>query len=154
MLSSVLSCNPAKLFMWRNYNYRRSSRSRYDGDFRSKVRWLKGRRSAPHLVFPPILPSFRRLLIIAASFMSIGETSHTYICTHLNAQVREAIRATTAAPTYFYPLVKEGLVHSDGALLANNPTAIAIHEAKVRGDMGVMMHALLREGPTRPCETE
>lgn len=47
------------------------------------------------------------------------------------SQVREAIRATTAAPTYFYPLVRGGMVHSDGALLANNPTAIAIHEAKV-----------------------
>jgi calcium-independent phospholipase A2-gamma len=46
--------------------------------------------------------------------------------------VREAVRATTAAPTYFYPLVKGGMVHSDGALLANNPTAIAIHEAKVQ----------------------
>jgi hypothetical protein len=31
VLSSVLSCNPAKLFMWRNYNYRsRAQRSRYD----------------------------------------------------------------------------------------------------------------------------
>jgi hypothetical protein len=30
VLSSVLSCNPAKLFMWRNYNYRsRTQRSRY-----------------------------------------------------------------------------------------------------------------------------
>ncbi|KAM3567658.1 hypothetical protein VYU27_010201, partial [Nannochloropsis oceanica] len=36
VLSSVLSCNPAKLFMWRNYNYRRAQRSRYEGDFRAK----------------------------------------------------------------------------------------------------------------------
>jgi len=81
VLSSVLSCNPAKLFMWRNYNYRREHRSRYEGDFR--------------------------------------------------AAFRDALRATTAAPTYFYPLVRAGQVHSDGALLANNPTAIAIHEAKI-----------------------
>lgn len=47
--------------------------------------------------------------------------------------MRDAVRATTAAPTYFYPLVQGSLVHSDGALLANNPTAIAIHEAKVLG---------------------
>ena len=51
--------------------------------------------------------------------------------------MREAIRATTAAPTYFYPLVRRGMVHSDGALLANNPTAIAIHEAKVRPSVRV-----------------
>jgi patatin-like phospholipase/acyl hydrolase len=55
VLSSVLSCSPAKLYMWRNYNYNRGQRSRYEGDFRLKV--------------------------------------------------REAVRATTAAPTYFYPLV-------------------------------------------------
>lgn len=40
VLSSVLSCNPAKLYMWRNYNYntRRFQRSRYEGDFRPRVR--------------------------------------------------------------------------------------------------------------------
>lgn len=81
VLSSILSCNPAKLFMWRNYNYRREQRSRYEGDFRGGI--------------------------------------------------RDALRATTAAPTYFYPLVRQGMVHSDGALLANNPTSIAIHEAKI-----------------------
>jgi calcium-independent phospholipase A2-gamma len=27
--------------------------------------------------------------------------------------------------------VKDGMVHSDGALMANNPAAVAIHEAKI-----------------------
>lgn len=29
VLSSVLSCNPAKIFMWRNYNYQKHMKSRW-----------------------------------------------------------------------------------------------------------------------------
>lgn len=46
-------------------------------------------------------------------------------------KVREAIRATTAAPTFFAPLMINGALYSDGALLCNNPSAVAFHEAKV-----------------------
>jgi predicted acylesterase/phospholipase RssA len=42
-----------------------------------------------------------------------------------------AVRATSAAPTFFTPVPWEGGLFCDGALVANNPTAIAIEEAKV-----------------------
>lgn len=42
-----------------------------------------------------------------------------------------AIRATTAAPTFFTPVQWESGLYCDGALVANNPTAIALQEAKV-----------------------
>ena len=42
-----------------------------------------------------------------------------------------AVRATTAAPTFFTPVQWEGGLYCDGALVANNPTAIALQEAKV-----------------------
>eukprot|EP01036_Dinobryon_divergens_P024861 gene24861-33349_t len=42
-----------------------------------------------------------------------------------------AVRATTAAPTFFTPVQWEGGLFCDGALVANNPTAIALQEAKV-----------------------
>lgn len=45
--------------------------------------------------------------------------------------VRQAIRATTAAPTFFAPVMINGALYSDGALLCNNPSAVAVHEAKV-----------------------
>jgi hypothetical protein len=38
--------------------------------------------------------------------------------------------ATTAAPTFFTPVQWEGGLYCDGALVANNPTAIALQEAK------------------------
>lgn len=43
-----------------------------------------------------------------------------------------AVRATTAAPTFFTPVPWNGGLYCDGALVANNPTAIALQEAKVR----------------------
>ncbi len=42
-----------------------------------------------------------------------------------------ALRASTAAPSYFDPYIRSDKeVFFDGALIANNPSAIAIHEAK------------------------
>ena len=44
--------------------------------------------------------------------------------------VLSAIRATTAAPTFFTPIQWLGGLYGDGALVGNNPTALAYHEAK------------------------
>ena len=38
-------------------------------------------------------------------------------------------RATTAAPTYFSPINVNGHIYQDGALLANNPAHLALHES-------------------------
>ncbi|CAM9306703.1 unnamed protein product, partial [Discosporangium mesarthrocarpum] len=59
--------------------------------------------------------------------------------------VRQAIRATTAAPTFFAPLMINGALYSDGALLANNPSALAYHEA-TRLFPGVPVEAVVSLG--------
>lgn len=43
----------------------------------------------------------------------------------------EVVRASSAAPAYFGDFALHGELHQDGGVLFNNPTAVAIHEAKL-----------------------
>uniref|UniRef100_A0A0K0ELA3 PNPLA domain-containing protein n=1 Tax=Strongyloides stercoralis TaxID=6248 RepID=A0A0K0ELA3_STRER len=47
-----------------------------------------------------------------------------------NYKLWEVVQASTAAPGYFEEVRLGSIIHQDGGVLANNPTAIAIHEAK------------------------
>lgn len=43
---------------------------------------------------------------------------------------RFALRASTAAPTVFKPVMMGGEIYADGGIVSSNPTAVAIHEAR------------------------
>ena len=47
-----------------------------------------------------------------------------------DANIWEALRSTTAAPAYFPEYVLNGVRHRDGGLVANNPAAVSLHEAR------------------------
>ncbi|CAM9866954.1 unnamed protein product [Phaeothamnion confervicola] len=69
--------------------------------------------------------------------------------------VREALRATTAAPTYFSPLRWGDMLYCDGALLANNPTALAINEAQlIYPDVPIECVVSIGTGFFRPAVNE
>lgn len=46
------------------------------------------------------------------------------------AQLWEGLRASSAAPTFFSEIRINGELHADGAIVANNPTAVALHETR------------------------
>lgn len=54
---------------------------------------------------------------------SVYSGSHT-------ARLWEVVRASSAAPAYFGDFQLDGQLHQDGGILYNNPTAVAIHEAR------------------------
>ncbi|CAG9811660.1 unnamed protein product [Chironomus riparius] len=55
---------------------------------------------------------------------SIYHGSHT-------AALWEVVRCSSAAPTYFGDFILNNQVHQDGGVLYNNPSCVAIHEAKL-----------------------
>lgn len=58
---------------------------------------------------------------------SRAKSNYEGTCQH---KVWEAVRASSAAPGYHEDFKLGGFLFQDGGLLANNPTAIALHEAK------------------------
>jgi predicted acylesterase/phospholipase RssA len=74
--------------------------------------------------YPP--PS---LLSSLSPSLSLSHSPHVYAGSSC-VEIKTAIRATTAAPTFFTPVHWQDGLYCDGALVANNPTAIAIQEAK------------------------
>lgn len=63
-----------------------------------------------------------------ANYRGKGRPRYAHGCWH---RLSEALRATTAAPIYFDAFVDaDGEAFCDGGVLMNNPTSVAIHEAK------------------------
>ena len=61
---------------------------------------------------------------------NLPATAHSHYDGTCKHKIWEAVRASSAAPGYYEDFKIDGYVFHDGGLLANNPTAIALHEAK------------------------
>ncbi|XP_058450888.1 calcium-independent phospholipase A2-gamma-like isoform X2 [Malaya genurostris] len=73
---------------------------------------------------------------------SVYSGSHT-------ARLWEVVRASSAAPAYFSDFQLGGQLHQDGGILYNNPTTVAIHEAKCLWP-GERMQCVVSFGTGRP----
>lgn len=112
-LSTMVSTSPAKLVVWRNYNY------------------PCGDVPARRLLVPEC---FRRIMSMFQGSQAPGMPQGTHLGRRYEGsccvRVRDALRATTAAPGFFIGKKVGNELFVDGALLANNPAAVAIAEAK------------------------
>ena len=122
-VSSKMSSTSNKLSLFRNYNYR-------GGQQHDKfiVNPVDARR---RLGFKPAKPKSESNLNCSRS----RELSSPVIegSRHegsFRVLQRAALIATTAAPTVFKPVVMGGEIYSDGGIVASNPAAVAIHEAR------------------------
>lgn len=74
------------------------------------------------------VPRVQNFLFRNYNLPSVRQSHYAGSSQHL---VREAIRASSAAPGYYEECRLGDWVHQDGGLLTNNPTAIAIHECRL-----------------------
>jgi len=146
-LATLLSVSPARVCLLRNYEYPVAGRRRTKRDdiFKASSQSRQKRRRQQSSAGSTFVLSTARTL--AAVFLKplrfvtnavvrrlttpreAHSSSSRYAGTTRLA-VRDALRAATAAPTLFTPVMVRGQLLCDGALISNNPAAIACHEAR------------------------
>lgn len=128
-LTSKMSSTPTHVALFRNYNYASGEladpftidpdRAREDLDIPLEIEHKVVRtHSYPRKVASTGSPGIRT---------SNGGSRHPGSFRVLQ---RYALRASTAAPTVFKPVMMGGEMYCDGGIVASNPTAVAIHEAR------------------------
>ena len=75
--------------------------------------------SSRHSVSPFIFRNYAMPFMVTSNFRGSSRF-----------KIWEAVRASSAAPGFFDDFRTKGLVFQDGALIANNPSSIGLHEAQ------------------------
>lgn len=120
-VSSKMSSTPTQVCLFRNYNY---SGGELPDTFvidPIKARAEVGLTGARDQTWSAASLVNRQLLKTQAASRHPGS---------FRIPQKVALRATTAAPTVFKPVLMGGELYCDGGMLASNPSAIAIHEAR------------------------
>eukprot|EP00980_Cylindrotheca_fusiformis_P007253 scaffold1525_cov142-Cylindrotheca_fusiformis.AAC.53 len=125
-VTSKMSSNPTHVALLRNYNY---NGGEYPDPFMVKP---DDARKALGLTLD-IEDDMIRLYDYDNMPGDIPKVKQTDASRHpgsFRVLQRYALRASTAAPTVFKPVLMGGEMYCDGGIVASNPTAIAIHEAR------------------------
>lgn len=125
-ISSKMSSNPTQLCLFRNYNY--------GGGELPDAFVIDPDEARINLGLKPenfsfTMPTWDRAAVSGKCAPRTGEGSR-----HpgsFRVLQRVAMRASTAAPTVFKPVLMSGELYCDGGIVASNPTAVAIHEARI-----------------------
>lgn len=125
-VSSKMSASPSQLCLLRNYNYGGGelpdsftidpAKARERLGLESDVT-METEASIPPKKLPPIKCAPRT-----------GKGSRYPGSFRVTQKI--ALRATTAAPTFFKPLLSFDELYCDGGIVASNPSAVAVHEAR------------------------
>ena len=144
-VASKMSYNPARISVFRNYNYRvRGGRDSFlDADEESNDSSVDGdldgnsfsfERFMREELLPPAPKNdeddskISQLIAGYSADFPPGQASRHQGSFRIPQRI--ALRATTAAPTVFKPVLMANELYADGGVTASNPAAIAIHEAQ------------------------
>lgn len=117
-VAAEMSSTNSRAALFRNYNYSEGEK---------KDKFVVSPEAAKLKLGFPFETRRQRYSTITSSSEGIGASRHEGSFRILQ---RAALRATTAAPTIFKAVQMGTDMYSDGGLVASNPTALAIHEAR------------------------
>jgi Patatin-like phospholipase len=127
-LTSKMSSTPTHVALFRNYNYANGEladpfvinpdRAREDLDIPLEIEHDVVRQG-----------KYNRKRVSTGS-PGVRMTSGSRHPGSFRVLQRYALRASTAAPTVFKPVMMGGEMYCDGGIVASNPTAVALHEAR------------------------
>lgn len=138
-LSTNVSTNPARLVIWRNYNYPTAAPAAASPREPSQVEQGTNTAGLGSPFWHSLQHQLLRLLQPVPAAAMGGHNQEASAPAAWGAGryegsccvfVRDALRATTAAPGFFSGKIVGGETVIDGALLANNPSAVAVSEAR------------------------
>lgn len=130
-VTSKMSSTPTHVALFRNYNYETGE---FPDSFTVKPNEARSALGFPlELEHPHIRYSRYKSRPTDSGTNSPGTRPTTNASRHpgsFRVLQRYALRASTAAPTVFKPVMMGGEMYCDGGIVASNPTAVAIHEAR------------------------
>jgi hypothetical protein len=127
-VTSKMSSTPTHVALFRNYNYKTGELSDHFVIDPDKARQDLG--LPLELEDEAIRQSSYDHSGVGVSSPGLKTTAGSRHPGSFRVLQRYALRASTAAPTVFKPVLMGGEMYCDGGIVASNPTAIAIHEAR------------------------
>lgn len=127
-ISSKMSVTPTQLCLFRNYNY--SGGEMEDSFVENPLNAKAEIGLAPE---DDVYHATGKLIFSVSDQRDKSMSKHSKGSRHpgsFRVLQRAALRATTAAPTVFKPVLMGGELYCDGGIVASNPSAVAIHEAR------------------------